>query len=127
MRERVLQERIHRDRRRRAHVGHRHDVFSERQAPGEVHVELVGRRADGVPVGALGRRHLREEVRRHVLGQADRVGPIRVLGDLGGERGGREGDEVGLTGVVEAQVGAVLAKQDLRVGAGEEGVHGQWM
>jgi hypothetical protein len=28
---------------------------------------------------------------------------------------------------VEAQVGAVLAEQDLRVGAGEEGVHGQWM
>ena len=60
-----------------------------------------------------------------MLGQADRVGPVRVLGDLGGERGDREGDEVGLPSVVEAQVRAVLAEQDLRVGAGEEGVHGR--
>ena len=41
-----------------------------------------------------------------MLGQADRVGMVRVLGDFDGERGGREGDEVGLVGVVEAQAGA---------------------
>ena len=137
MRERVLQKRVHGDLGGRAHVGHWHDVLAEGQAPGEVHVELVSRRGDRValgillgrgshervPVGALGGRHVREEVRRDVLGQADRVWLVRVLGDLDGERGGRECDQVGLAGVVEAQVGAVLAPQDVRVGAGEEGVH----